>query len=436
MNIKTVVGWSILLIISAIPVFLWLYLGPGTADLTDYGSITHSLGELFALVGATMFALTFILSTRIDFIEDIFGGLDKVYIAHGILGGTALILLLFHPIFLVLRFIPANMPLAASYLLPSSYWEVNFGINALIGILGLIFVTLFTKLKYNRWKFTHEFLGLIFAVAILHIFLVKGTVASDYIFNGYYVYASIVALIGFSGFAYSLFVKGRLMKNAVYKISNIKTTKDFFEISMVPENKPISYKSGQFIFVRFFNENLSNESHPFSIASKSNHNTIKIVVKKLGDYTSRMESLHVGDKVAIEGPYGRFNYKNYGHDQVWIAGGIGITPFLGMVQDLSDDKTLNDKVYLYYSAKTDTEFIGFDLLKDIASKTNKFNFTPWNSSKQGYITAGKIFDAAGKSRNKEFFLCGPPQFKNSIINDLLRSGIAESHIHEEVFDFR
>ena len=137
-----------------------------------------------------------------------------------------------------------------------------------------------------------------------------------------------------------LCIKGKEGWKYLYSDKRIKEArikKSFFEISMVPEHKPIKYKSGQFVFVRFYNQRLTKESHTFSIASKSNDETLRIVVKKLGDYTSNMEELKVGDKVAVEGPYGRFNYKNYSRDQVWIAGGIGITPFLGMVRDLYDD---------------------------------------------------------------------------------------------------
>lgn len=436
MKIKTVLGWIVLLSLSFIPIVLFFLLGPGTSEMHDYASTTHSLGEILGLVGMTMFALTFILSTRISWIEDVFGGLDKVYIVHGILGGTALIFVLFHPIFLVLKFIPEQISQAAIYLLPSSTWSVNFGIIALLGMILLIFITLFSKMKYHRWKFTHEFLGLMFFFAVLHVFTVRGTASQDNIFDGYYFYAFNVSFIGLFGFCYSLFIKNRLFKNAVYRISSIAKNKDSFIIEMTPEHKPIMYRSGQFIFVRFYNEKLSRESHPFSIASKSNNFTLRIVVRKLGDFTENLGFLKMGDKVSVEGPYGRFNYKKSpGKNQVWIAGGIGIVPFLGMAEDLENDLELRGSVKLFYSVKEDSDLVGNNLLSYIASKTSKFKYVPWNSGKQGRLTADIVYDS-GNAAGVEFFLCGPPGFKEGIINGLLEKGIRKDRIHEEAFDFR
>ena len=434
---KAFLGWFAILFISLIPVFLWFKLGPEGNAFSDYASTVHSLGEIFGLVGMTMFALTFVLSTRIRFIEDVFGGLDKVYIAHGILGGTALILVLFHPILLVLKFIPQNLAQAAIYLLPSSYWSTNFGIMALTGMMALVYLTLFTKMKYHRWKFTHEFLGLMFFFAVLHIFLVRGQASSDYIFKGYYYYASIVSFIGLGAFSYSLFIKKRIFKNAVYTIKDIQREGDTFTLKIVPQHKPINYKSGQFVFMRFYNKYLSKETHPFSIASKSNSGVMKIVIKSLGDFTSKLEHLSVGEKVSLEGPYGRFHFRNYhGKKQVWIAAGIGVTPFLGMVEDLDEMKDPKTEVDFYHSVKNNNDFVGYDVLSYADKKIKGFRFIPWNSSVRGRLDVEHIQKISGDYENTEFFLCGPTGFKESLIHKLIKLGVKKNNIHEEAFDFR
>lgn len=432
MNIKKLVGWLAIILISFSPVFLLIFLGPSL--IYSYSDITHKLGQITALIGITMFAITFILATRLKFIEDIFGGLDKVYVVHCIVGATALMMILFHPILLVLKFIPSNLKLAAEYLLPNAYWSVNFGIIALLGMIGLIYLTFYSKIKYHQWKISHEFLGAVFIFAVLHMFLVRGTASRDYIFSGYYLYASIVSLIGLASFFYSLFLKNRIKKQAIYKIKNIEKKKNVNEITLSPLGKPIQYKSGQFIFIRFYNEKLSNEAHPFSIASKSNNPEIKIMVKNLGDFTGNLHQLNVGDRVGIEGPYGRFNFhtNKTNPNQIWVAGGIGITPFIGMVEDLKPGQ----KVDLYYSVKSEDEFMSLDFLKSIEAKNKNFRLFPWITSKNGYLTLKNIQENSGKLADKEFCLCGPNALKEALKNDLIKLGISNDKIHSEEFSFR
>jgi predicted ferric reductase len=166
----------------------------------------------------------------------------------------------------------------------------------------LIVLTLYVKMKYDKWKLSHKFLGLIFIIAVLHIFLVRGTASQDNIFQGYYVYAILVSLIGLCAFFYSLLFRNRIASGKLYKIKSLKRKgENVHEIILVPENTPLKYQSGQFVFVKFKNKKVGKEPHPFSIASASNNPSLKIIVKGLGDFTNRLSDLNVGDKVHVEG---------------------------------------------------------------------------------------------------------------------------------------
>ena len=431
MKYNRFLAWLVIVILAVVPVVLLFTLGPHK-DLSTFLEITQNLGQMAGLIGVTIFAITFILSTRIKFIEDAFGGLDKVYVAHGILGGVALGLILLHPLLLVLKFIPADFYKAAIYLLPSSYWSVNFGIIAFLSLIGLIYVTLYTKIKYNNWKFSHKFLGLVFIFAVLHIFLVRGSASRDFIFNGYYIFATVVSIIGLSGFLYTLFIKKSIVQEAFYTIESINAKNEVYEITLVPEGKPLDYKSGQFIFVRFYNQKLSSEAHPFSVASRSNERKLKIVVKNLGDFTSGLKNVRAGEKVSIEGPYGRFNFSKRNMDQVWLAGGLGITPFLGMAEDMKKDQR---KIYLIYSVKKHEEFISYENLKEMEKENKNFKFLPWVSNEKGFLNVSEISKMVGDLKNKEFYICGPIGFKSAIRKQLIKSNVKRDRIKEESFNF-
>ena len=427
-------GISAIIVLSLIPIFLLFLFGPSTHQLLSYSEITHKLGQIAALVGVTLFALSFVLSTRLKFIEEAFGGLDEVYVMHGIIGSIALVLLLFHPIFLVLKFIPSNFGLAAIYLLPGTFWSVNLGIIALLGLAILVGITLYSKMRYHRWKFYHEFLGAIFIIAVFHILWVRTEAARDYIFTGYYIFAGIVAFIGITAFAYSLLLRRNVARHKIYHIKQINTHGDVFGFVFSPEDDALKYKSGQFVFLKFFNKKISREPHPFSIASNSDNPELKVYIKKLGDFTNELYNLKVGDKVFIEGPYGKFNYSGSVHDQIWIAGGIGITPFIGMAQDL--EKDMKNKVILYYAVNSEKELIAMNTFNSVAHSNKNFQIIKWIKDKDGYLDAKVIKEHSGSLTNKEFYICGPPGMKDALNKALIGSGVSKDRIIMEDFSFR
>ncbi len=415
--------------LSLLPIVPWYFLGPVRSYAFNYENITHFLGQIAGLVGMAMLALTFVLSTRLRPIEKLMGGLDKNYIVHRIFGSIAFMLVLLHPILLALKYIPYNMRFAAEFLLPGSSLAINSGIIALAGMIILLVITFYINIKYNYWKLSHKFLGLFFIFAVFHIFLVRQEVARDYIFHGYYIYVGIVSAIGIIAFLYTLFFKSTNI--AVYKIISIKKhSGKFVDLEMAPLKKHLNYKAGQFAFFRFHNKSLSKEYHPFSIASPSNSQNIRIIAKKLGDFTNRMDALNIGDKVSVEGPYGEFIVKDRSDDLVWIAGGIGITPFIGMAKDIFRQKH-KGTVSLYYSARTPEDFVALDELKPIERMQKvKFRLSPWPSDLKGNMSLKNIKPLSKKSK---VYLCGPDAFKKYFLHQLAKFGMPKENIFEEDF---
>jgi predicted ferric reductase len=94
------------------------------------------------------------------------------------------------------------------------------------------------------------------------------------------------------------------------------------------------HEAGQFAFVNF---HAKEGAHPYTISSAwHGDGKLLFLVKALGDYTRTLAStLKVGEVVEIEGPYGRFNFEGSPKRQLWIGGGIGITPFVARMKALA-----------------------------------------------------------------------------------------------------
>jgi predicted ferric reductase len=419
-------GFIIITALSVIPLILWLGLLPLEERFEDIGSSMRSLGQIAGLTGVVLFSIVFVLNTRLKFLEDFFGGQDKVYYAHHFLGATAFILLLFHPFLLGLEYLSFSLNAAISFFLPSNYWAKTFGVISLGLISLLLFITFFVKIKYNKWFFTHQFLGIAFFIAIFHVYFISSDISRSLVLR-YYILSFMA--IGIAAYIYRTLLGTKVAATLDYEVAKVKRlNKEIVEVSLKPLSKKLSFKSGQFAFVGYEGNNFSTEVHPFTISSSPKEKYLRFSIKSLGDYTSEMEKLKVGTKAKIEGPFGRFSYGIYNNPQIWIAGGIGITPFLSRARNYDNKQ----KVDLFYSVKTKEEAIFLKELEQIASRNKNLRITPIYSSTQGKIDI-EFIKKNSKINQKEIFICGPKGMMESLKEQFLKSGVHKGYIHMEEF---
>ncbi len=341
-------GQFIIFLLSLLPIIFWIFTPKLDLFFSNLQTGLVGFGEIFGLVGMVLFSLNIILATRLPIIEKLFGGLSNIYKKHDFLGQLAFVLLLFHPLLLLPRY-ASNIKGVFSFLFFSDLWARNFGIFALWIMLLLIVLTLYLRPKYNIWKITHKFFGAALFFGALHVYFIPGYVMNNLLLKGYVLFIAVLAILAF---LYKSVFGRFFVKKYTYFVKKIKKLDDdIIEITLKPENKHLMFRPGQFIFISFKQKGLSSESHPFSITSSPKEELLKISVKKLGDYTTELYSrLKEGSAAEIEGPFGSFSYLNTENkNQVWIAGGIGITPFLSSIKDLRDKN--NYSINLFYCVK-------------------------------------------------------------------------------------
>ena len=74
-----------------------------------------------------------------------------------------------------------------------------------------------------------------------------------------------------------------------------------------------------------------------------------MTIRNLGDFTSAIHKVPVGQRVYLDGPYGAFTIGNPADMHVLIAGGIGITPMMSMIRTLADRRDPRPVTLLYGS---------------------------------------------------------------------------------------
>ncbi len=458
-RLDTIAGWIVTGIVCGLPVLMWMQIHPLGSLHGGLADVLLSTGQLTGLVGLVMYALNLVYATRLRFLERLFGGLNRVYIAHHILGGLALLFLAFHPMLLALRYATFSLYEAAMLLLPNGLtplsalfnssadahqlvldqWAVFFGIIAFWGMVVLLVITFFVKLPYKIWLFTHKFLGVAFFFAGLHVLFIASDVSRHAMIR-YYILGWTV--LGILAFVYRTLLGRILIRRYTYRVKDAAIEGgNVTQLLMEPAGTlKMSYKPGQFVFIRFLDGSsygVGTEWHPFSISSSPGDKQLRISVKALGDFTNALANITQGAIAEIEGAYGRFTYTNYRNKkQIWVAGGIGITPFLSMAKSITPNDGYD--IDLYYSVKSTSELIDWDTLKNIeitqkGNQKGSFRVIPFVAETQGFLTVDYIAKQSKGLDGKDVFMCGPPPMMKSLRKQLKAQGVVGSRVHTEEF---
>jgi predicted ferric reductase len=209
------------------------------------------------------------------------------------------------------------------------------------------------------------------------------------------------------------------------------------EVVMRAKKDPIKrQRAGQFLFVRFPNEKNLNESHPFTISSAPEEDVLRLTIKASGDFTRALFSELKADVDAIvEGAYGMFNYKTGGPKQIWIAGGIGLTPFLSFIRDM--DGNLNHDIDFYFTVRHPEEALFVNEIEAAAQKNPRLKPHIRFSSTQGSLTIEHIVEnAGGDVSGHHVYMCGPLPMVQAFEKKFLALKVPNGNIHFEEFNFR
>ncbi len=392
--------------------------------LTTWGSLAA------ASVAFVAMGLNQLFAARPKFLEGAFGGLDRMYYMHRTMGRIAFALILVH-YFITPNFKGQTLTAGLNSMAKDA---ANIGFWGLIILIGfsLIKKIPFTRFEvpYHIWRQSHRFIGVFFMVIVFHQAFIKRP------FDGTALLANYLNLFAFIGIASFLYTQlGPFLRRRRYEVTAVEKAGGATLISAKPVGRPLKSEAGQFAIIKFSREGLG-EPHPFTIAGRDEDGGVSFAIKASGDFTRRLhEKLEVGDRMAVEGGYGRFKFEPKNSRQLWLAGGIGITPFLAMAQKL--DSGLQQDVCLFHCVRNDTEAIDRALLEKKAGEVERFSYVLYASDDAGRLDAEKLRDLTSiELDGAALMFCGPPPLRLAIVNGLKGLGKKFSAMKFELFEFR
>jgi len=356
MRIKAVLGAWLLLIGLA-----WLAVAPanlGVQPLVDargaatgWWQLRQHLLYLTGLWSIGLMALTMLLALRLPWLERPLGGMDRVYRLHKWAGIGAALTAIAHwgakesSGWIKALWGRAGRPehdAVLPWFTDARGFAKDLGEWAFYLLLAMVAITLLTRiLSYRPWRLLHRAMPLLFLALVLHTValmplafwaLPLGLLMGTLLALG--SLAAVWSLAGWIGRSRSH--QGRI--HAVRVLGDGGAQAPIEVVCALPASWP-GHRAGQFAFVRF---DRAEGQHPFTIASApgslgqsdQGEPLLRLVIKPLGDYTRSLgRRLRVGQRVDIEGPYGRFHGRGQRRrQQVWVAGGVGVTPFLALLE--------------------------------------------------------------------------------------------------------
>ena len=174
----------------------------------------------------------------------------------------------------------------------------------------------------------------------------------------------------------------------------------------------INANPGEFLMVWNF-----NDEKPMSISNISD-GELSISVKNIGEFTSQLHELKVGDKIGVRGSYGNgFTTDFEGKKLLVIGGGVGMAPVTALTHEL----VKNNDVEVLVAATTKDELLFLDDLKNSGAKVHpctddgSFGFKGFASDCLNDLLEDSTYDYA--------FVCGPEIMMIGIFNILEDAGI-------------
>ncbi|MCE5191195.1 MAG: ferric reductase-like transmembrane domain-containing protein [Actinomycetia bacterium] len=410
---KSIRGIMLIAVSLGITLVLWATATP-TVPITVLDHLREAMGGL-ALNGL---ALCFVLATKTPVIEKWFGGLGQVYVYHKWLAISSAALLVVHGIMVeVIALVDGPSPETISG---------QIGALALFLIVAIGLVTIYNKkLPYERWRTIHRFMILAFAIGLYHGY--ASAKFNLFALSPLSVWMGLTALIGLGCAVYVVFFYRRTQFKYEGRITGItRLSPDVVELD-VSLAQPIEYAEGQYAFLRVFQEGLEDAPHPFSMSAGDGRN-VRFTIKKSGDFTKDLyESLAPDAPVALEGPHGQMDFRHGGRNQVWIAGGIGITPFMAYLAQ----NEIDHDVELFYSYRDPNAGIYHDFLAEYEKRNPHFTAHLVDASVDGMLD----FSEYTLDEDASIFMCGPPPMMKAYVK-FFKDKYGNVNINHEGFAFR
>ena len=436
-------GPVVVVLLALAEALLWFVARPAGEDTGSY------VGQLAGAESVLLLALAIVLVSTLPWVDIYFDGIDKAAVWHRRMAVTGLVLVLPHV-------------LMAHGRGGSPGWAGPAGVVATIGLVTLGVWSILPRWRavvpapgrrlveavhewapvrwvarflndYEIWRDVHRTTGLFLAIAFAHGLADATPFDSSPVLRWSYV---VTSAIGLAFYAYRELLARRGHGLRDYQVREVREVGEgLTEIVLHPLGKPFDYVPGQFAMLHLESKD-GWHRHPFTLASSPAEPDVRVTVKALGDFTTHLQdTVRPGMPAVLSGPHGGFTHaKGSTEHQVWVAGGVGVTPFLSWLRSL-DHHRPPGRVDFFYSVADEAPYE--DEIREITARHPQVRLHLVRSRRDGRLTMDRLLEASGSDpTDLSVFMCGPEAMVTDLQQGFRLAGVPQRRIFREYFDWR
>ena len=204
----------------------------------------------------------------------------------------------------------------------------------------------------------------------------------------------------------------------------------------------INFQAGQYVALGFKSGNKPSPMRCFSMASSPSDKNIKLAMRSSGAYTKKLAKIKPGTNMYVQGPFGEFTVNPTTRNIVMMSAGVGITPFMSILRDLTESKSPIN-AYLIYSSRNDQNIPFYEEINQLASINPRIkvlymceNSKPRSASNiyTGIVNEELLNKLTNNNyTGRDWMICGPPGYMSNITKVLHKNRVQEQNIHSEDF---
>ncbi len=287
------------------------------------------------------------------------------------------------------------------------------------------------RIAFRPWKYIHYLAYIALPLTLVHVPSIGTSYRSLDAPRAYFISTLGLFVIFATLRIRHLFGLGR---SRYQVIRHQEVSPGVWLIALRPFGRMVHVARGQYIYLHW---SLLGEEHPFTVLQMSRASgELTVAYKVAGTWTQKLTSLQDGDELFLDGPYGGFmaDIPDVGSQPtVYIAAGIGITPFVDAIISGREQ----DSWLFYANQRPESAAFSRQLQKRLGpryvSVLSRVDTPASANDEHGHIRADIIQKYLEDPAAYHYYICGSEGFMKSAKHALHVAGVSSAQIHSEAF---